>query len=120
NHISYYPNLVLDGFRFVLPPTVPVDLPYAPSSQGVLTRYVGAYALPDGRTLTIKPGFDRYLAVQVDDEPAVYWLPNGADRFYVYTADLDVTFDARGLTLTGRGATARAERKPSLAAPDAQ
>lgn len=113
NHISYYPNLVLDGFRFVLPPTVPVDLPYAPSPQDVPTRYVGAYALPDGRTLTVKPGFDRYLAVQVDDGPAVYWLPNGADRFYAYTADLDVTFDARGLTLRGRGAKVRAERKPA-------
>lgn len=113
NHMSYYPNLMLDGFRFVLPPAVPVDLPYAPAPKDRLARYVGAYALPGGRTLTIKPGFDSYLAAQVDDQPAVYLLPNGADRFYAYSADLDVTFDADGLTLRGRGAEVRAERRPS-------
>ncbi|MFT4254186.1 MAG: alpha/beta hydrolase-fold protein [Caulobacter sp.] len=113
NHISYYPNLMLDGFRFVLPPTVPVDLPYAPSTQDALARYLGAYALPDGRTLTVKPGFDRYLSAQVDGEPAVYWLPNGPDRFYAYTADLDVRFDPDGLTLTGRGAKVYARREPA-------
>lgn len=117
NHLSYYPNLVLDGFRFVLPPTVPVDLPYAALSKSTLARYVGAYALPDGRGLTIKPafdnipGFDNILSAQVDDRPSVYWLPNGADRFYAYTADLDITFDPKGLTLMGRGAKAHAERK---------
>lgn len=112
NHISYYPNLVLDGFRFVLPPTLPVDLPYAPLPQETLARYVGAYALPDGRMLTVKPGFENLLSVQVDDQPSTYWLPNGADRFYAYAADLDVAFDPGGLTLTGRGAKARAVRKP--------
>ncbi len=112
NHLSYYPNLMLDGFRFVLPPTVPIDLPYVALSPEILARYTGAYDLPDGRSLTIKPAFNNLLSAQVDDQPAIYWLPNGADRFYAYTADLDVTFDPRGLTLTGRGAKARAERKP--------
>lgn len=111
NHISYYPNMVLDGFRFVLPPVVPVAMPYTPLSQSALGRYVGAYALPDGRGLAIKPGFDNILSAQVEGLPAVYLLPNGPDRFYAYTADLDVTFDERGLTLKGRGAKARAERK---------
>jgi len=113
NHMSYYPNLVLDGFRFVSPPTVPVDLPYAPLSASDLARQVGAYVLPDGRTLTIKPGFESYLSAQVDDQPATYLMPNGVNRFYAYAADLDVTFDPRGLTLTGRGAKVRAERKPA-------
>jgi predicted alpha/beta superfamily hydrolase len=113
NHISYYPNLMLDGFRFVLPPTVPVDLPYAPLSQSELARHLGGYALPDGHTLTIKPGFDGYLSAQLDDQPAAYWLPNGADRFYAYTVDLDVAFDPHGVTLTGRGVKVRAERKPT-------
>lgn len=112
NHISYYPSLVLDGFRFVLPPTVPVDLPYAPLPPETLARYVGAYALPDGRSLTIKPGFENVLSAQVDDQPSTYWLPNGADRFYAYAADLDVAFDPDGLTLTGRGVKARAVRRP--------
>lgn len=113
NHLSYYPNLVLDGFRFVLPPTAPVDLPAVALSQATLARYVGAYVLPDGRTLKVKPGFSSYLSAQVDDQPSVYLVPNGADRFYAYTADLDVTFDPRGLTLAGRGAKVRAERKPA-------
>lgn len=111
NHISYYPNLILDGFRFVLPPIAPVDLPYAPLSDEALARYVGTYALPDGRILTVKPGFESYLSVQVDDKPAGYMMPNGTDRFYAYRADLDVRFDPQGLTLTGRGAKVRAERK---------
>ncbi|WP_426029597.1 alpha/beta hydrolase [Caulobacter sp. DWP3-1-3b2] len=113
NHLSYYPNLMLDGFRFVLPPTVPIDLPYAALSPETLARYTGLYALPDGRSLTIKPAFNNLLSAQVDDQPAIYWLPNGTDRFYAYTADLDVTFDQQGLTLTGRGAKARAERRPN-------
>lgn len=111
NHISYTPKLILDGFRFVLPPTVPVDLPYAPIPQEALARYVGTYVLPDGRILTVKPGFENYLSAQVDDEPASYLMPNGANRFYAYKADLDVAFDPHGLTLTGRGAKVRAERK---------
>jgi len=110
NHISYYPNLVLDGLRFVLPPTVPVDLPAADLSQETLARYAGVYVLPDGRTLTVKPASSSLLSAQVDDKPAVYLLPNGADRFYAYTADLDIAFDPHGLTLTGRGAKVRAER----------
>lgn len=113
NHLSYYPNLMLDGFRFVLPPAAPVDLPYAPLSQAELARYLGAYALPDGRTLAITPAFENYLTAQVDDQPATYLMPNGADRFYAYKNDLDVAFDARGLTLSGRGAKVRAERKPA-------
>ncbi|HWU14791.1 MAG TPA: alpha/beta hydrolase-fold protein [Caulobacter sp.] len=113
NHLSYYPNLMLDGFRFVLPPSVPVDLPYVTLSPETLARCTGAYALPDGRSLTIKPASGNLLSAQVDDEPAAYWLPNGADRFYAYTADLDVACDPRGLTLTGRGAKARAGRRPA-------
>ena len=113
NHLSYYPNLTLDGFRFVLPPIVPVDLPYETLSQTALEHYVGAYGLPDGRTLNVKPGFENVLSLQVDSAPLVYMLPNGKDRFYVFTGDLDVTFDQHGLTLVGRGAKARAERKPT-------
>lgn len=111
SHMSYYPNLVLDGFRFVLPPSVPVDLPYKPLPPEALARYVGVYALPDGRSLTIKPAWENLLSVQVDNEPSTYLLANGQDRFYAYAADLDVAFDAQGLTLTGRGAKAHAARK---------
>jgi len=119
NHLSYYPNLVLDGFRFVLPPTVPVDLPYNALPKSKLARYLGSYDLPDGHSLTIKPafdnipGFDNILSAQVDERPSAYLLPNGKDRYYAPTADLDIAFDAQGLALVGRGAKARAERKPS-------
>jgi predicted alpha/beta superfamily hydrolase len=113
NHLSYYPNLVLDGFRFVLPPTIPVDLPAVELSESLLARCAGVYVLPDGRRLTVKPTPYSLLSVQIDDHPSTYLLPNGLDRFYAYAADLDVIFDPRGLTLTGRGAKARAERKPA-------
>jgi predicted alpha/beta superfamily hydrolase len=112
NHLSYYPNLVLDGFRFVLPPNVPVNLPYAAIPEDALARYAGVYALPDRRTLVVKAASASLLSAQLDDQPPVYLLPNGPDRFYAYTADLDAIFDARGLSLSGRGgAKVYAQRK---------
>ncbi len=113
NHVSYYPNLVLDSFRFTLPPAVPVALPYKALPPENLARYVGVYVLPDGRGLTIKPAWENLLSLQVDDRPSTYLLSNGPDRFYAYAADLDVVFDTQGLTLTGRGARTRAARKPT-------
>ena len=103
NHLSYYPSLVLDGFRFVLPPNVPVNLPYAAIPQDALASDAGAYALPDGSILVVKAASPGLLSAQVDDQPPVYLLPNGAGRFYAYAADLDVLFDTRGLSLAGRG-----------------
>lgn len=113
NHFSYYPSMVLDGFRFVLPPTVPVDLPYRALPKDALAGYVGDYVLPDGRRLTITPAFENYLSAKFDGEASTYFMPNGPDRFYAYAADLDVRFDPQGLTLTGRGASARAARQPA-------
>lgn len=110
NHLSYYPNLIIDGFRFVLPPTVPVNLPFATLPASAIARYVGVYDLPDGRTITISGARDSMLSAQVTGAPPVLLLPNGPDRYYAYTSDLDVRFDKTGLTLTGGGgAKLRAE-----------
>lgn len=110
NHISYCPELVIDGFRFTLPPNARVDRPYVTLPEATIARYVGAYRLPDGRELVIKTANEGRLSAQIDGASPVPLLPNGADRYYAPTADLDVVFDARGLTMMGRGATARAER----------
>ena len=64
-----------------------------------IARYVGVYDLPDGRTIAIGGARDSMLSAQVAGAPPVLLLPNGQDRFYAYTADLDVRFDTTGLTL---------------------
>jgi pimeloyl-ACP methyl ester carboxylesterase len=111
NHLSYYPNVVIDGFRFALPPTVPVDLPVVSLPASATAHYAGAYDLPDGRRITIKVVGDSLLTAQVADGPPVYLLPNGANRYYAFTSDLDVRFDTNGLTLVGRAApSTRAKR----------
>ena len=110
NHLSYYPNLIIDGFRFVLPPTVPVDLPFADLPPSTIARYTGVYDLPDGRTITLSAARDSMLSAQVIGASSVL-LPNGPDRYYAYTYDLDVRFDETGLTLSGGGgAKLRVER----------
>jgi hypothetical protein len=112
NHLSYYPNLIIDGLRFVLPPTVPVNLPFAALPASTIARYVGVYDLPDGRTITIGSARDSMLSAQVAGAPPVLLLPNGPDRYYAYTSDLDVRFDKAGLTLSGGGgAKLRAKRR---------
>ena len=111
NHLSYYPNLLIDGFRFVLPPTVPVDLPFVALPAGTIARYAGVYDLPDGRTITLSAARDSMLSAQVTGAPSVLLLPNGPDRYYAYTSDLDVRFDKTSLTLSGGGrAKLRVER----------
>jgi predicted alpha/beta superfamily hydrolase len=112
NHLSYYPKLVIDGLRFVLPPTVPVNLPFAALPASTIARYVGVYDMPDGRKITIGAAPNSMLSAQVRGMPPIMILPNGSDRFYAYTADLDVLFDNTGLTLVGRpAAKLRAERE---------
>lgn len=111
NHLSYYPNLTIDGLRFVLPPIMPVDLTYAPLTAEMTRRYAGAYVLPDGRRLKVGPAYGNYLKAEVAGGATIYLLPNGTDRYYGFPADLDVRFDGGGMTLAGRGAApARAER----------
>jgi predicted alpha/beta superfamily hydrolase len=111
NHLSYYPQMILDGFTFVLPPTVPADLPFVALPASTLARYTGVYGLPGGRKLTIKPARDSMVTAEMTGVPLVYLIPNGPDRYYAFASDLDVKFDATGLTLTGRGAKLRAERE---------
>ena len=112
NHLSYYPNLIIDSFRFVLPPTVRVNLPFVALPAATIARYTGVYEMPDGRTITLTAARDSMLSAQVTGAPPVLLLPNGPDRYYAYTSDLDVRFDKTGLTLAGGGgAKLRAERE---------
>ena len=101
-HLSYYPKLILDAFPFVLPPTAPVNQPFVALPANTLARYAGVYGLPDGRKVVIKPARDSMLTAQVTGFAEVYLLPNGPDRYYAYTSDLDVHFDKSGITFLGR------------------
>jgi predicted alpha/beta superfamily hydrolase len=115
-HLSYYPRLVTDGLPFVLPPRRPADFKEQILTDAKVAPYVGDYALPDGRTLTIAfpnlpRGMPSMLQAKVAGVAPAPLLQNGKDRFYAPTSDLDVTFDKSGLTLAGAdGGTLRAER----------
>jgi hypothetical protein len=114
--MSYYPRLVTDGLPFVLPPRRPADFKEQILTDASVAPYVGDYALPDGRTLTIRfpnlpRGMPAMLQAEVTGVTPTSLLQNGKDRFYAPTADLDVTFDKIGLTLAGAdGGRLRAER----------
>ena len=117
-HLSYYPRLVTDGFPFVLPPTRPLDFHDQPLPDEVVKRYVGVYALPDGRTLTIRvpkapQGAPPMLEAQVTGIAPVPLLQNGKDRFYNPTSDIDATFDGASLTMVADGAKVRIEKVKS-------
>jgi predicted alpha/beta superfamily hydrolase len=115
-HLSYYPRLVTDGLPFVLPPRRPANFKEQILTDANVAPYVGDYALPDGRTLTIRfPNLPRGMPAMLEAKVAgvcpAPLLQNGKDRFYAQTSDLNVTFDKSGLTLTGAdGGTLRAER----------
>jgi predicted alpha/beta superfamily hydrolase len=117
-HLSYYPRLVTDGFPFVLPPTRPLNFHDQLLQAEAVKRYVGVYAMPDGRTLTIRlpegpPGGPQMLQAQVTGIPPVPLLQNGKDRFYNPTSDIDATFDGDGLTMVADGAKMRIEKAKS-------
>jgi predicted alpha/beta superfamily hydrolase len=118
-HLSYYPRLVTDGFPVVLPPLRPLNFRDLPLPDAVMQRYVGVYALPDGRTLTIRipdrpPGAPPMLQAQVTGIVPVPLLQNGKDRFYNPTSDIDATFDGVGLTMVADNARMRVEKvKPA-------
>jgi predicted alpha/beta superfamily hydrolase len=113
-HNSYYPRLVADGFPFVLPPARPMIAPQVKLPDTTLARYVGVYAMPDGRKLEVTRDTVGQLSGQVTGLAKGALMQNGQDRFYAPANDVDVVFDGAGVTLAGGGATLRAEReKPS-------
>jgi len=116
-HLAYYPQLVTDGFPFALPPRRPANYKEQVLTDAAVARYAGDYTLPDGRTLTLRHHIlaaglpPDALEAQVTGVAPVSFLQNGKDQFYAPGADLEVTFDKSGLTLTGAdGGTLRAER----------
>ena len=121
-HLSYYPRLVTDGFPFVLPPTRPLNFHDQALQAEAVKRYVGVYALPDGRTLTVRlpegpPDGPQMLQAQVTGIAPVPLLQNGKDRFYNPTSDIDATFDGAGLTMVALGAKMRIEKVKPAPAP---
>ncbi len=118
-HLSYYPRLVTDGFSFVLPPLRPLNFRDHPLTDEGVKRYVGVYALPDGRTLTIRfpkgpPGATpAMLQAQVTGIAPVPLMQNGGDRFYNPTSDIDATFDGKSLTMVADGVKMRVEKVKS-------
>lgn len=114
-HLSYYPRLVTDGLPFVLPPRRPANFKEQILTDANVAPYVGDYALPDGRTLTIRfpnlpRGMPAMLEAKVAGNAPIPLLQNGKDRFYNPTSDIDAVFDGKGLTMAADGAKMRVER----------
>ena len=103
NHSSYYARLVLDSFPYVLPGVWSKTSPTFPMSPEVLARYTGVYRTPDGQAITVRGTSEGQLTSQMSGGPVVPLYPNGRDRFYAPTSDLDVVFDAKGANLSGGG-----------------
>lgn len=110
NHLSYYPRLVNDGFPAVLPPAVPLSAQQAKAPPEA-TRYTGIYDMPNGVKLTVSIAPTGQMVGQVAGVPPFPLLPNGKDRFYNPTTDIDAVFDATGLTASGGGSTLRIPRE---------
>lgn len=116
-HLSYYPAFALAAFPQALPRAAPI-----PDQTGAirldpasLPRYVGAYRLADGRTVSVTVSGDRLMG-QLTGLPAVELTPQTPARFFVRGVDAQVTFDVAGpgpmpaLVLKLNGAEARAAR----------
>jgi hypothetical protein len=109
-HMSVYPRLLMDALPFVLPPRRPLTAVSSRMSARQLARWAGIYALPDGRRLTIGEWYGQ-VSAQVGEAPKVLLDHDAGGRFYAPSADVDLSFDSGGVTLTAAGAAPlRAER----------
>jgi predicted alpha/beta superfamily hydrolase len=103
NHGSYYPQLITDGFPFVLPPARPVGAAQATLPAAKAARYVGVYKMPDGRQLRIFNMPNGAFAAQVTGIPVVPLFLLGPDHFYNPTSDIDAVFDGKTLAMSAGG-----------------
>lgn len=124
-HISYYPALTTEAFPFVLPRGKAMRRPDPVSLPAVrLQRYLGQYALADGRKITVSQDEDG-LVFQVEGREETGLLAEANDRFYIHGVDASIVFDPGdgppgGMSISINGATARAERvSPALPASPA-
>lgn len=115
-HISYYPALPTVAFPFLAPREVamrrPDPITLAPAS---LRRYLGDYALADGRGIAITQDEDG-LVFKVEGRQEAGLLAEGPDRFYIHGVDASIVFDAGDgpatrMTLRINGASASAVRR---------
>jgi predicted alpha/beta superfamily hydrolase len=102
-HLSYYPRLITDGFPFVLPPTLPLSTAQVKLPPDRFARVAGVYRMPDGRQLRVFKAPNGGMAAQVTALGPVPLLPNGPDRFYNPTSDIDAVFDGQSLTMRAGG-----------------
>ncbi|MFL5295721.1 MAG: alpha/beta hydrolase [Phenylobacterium sp.] len=117
-HLSYYPRLVTDGFPYVLPPARKLVARQVKLPDATLARYVGVYRMPDGRKITVTSDPRGQLMGQVTGLAPNPLQQNGPDRFYAPVADINVQFDATGVTLTGvDGGKLRADREAAAPTP---
>jgi predicted alpha/beta superfamily hydrolase len=105
-HLSVYSRIIEDAFPFVFPPRRPLTTVEPKRSGRALARCAGVYTLPDGRKVTVTCTPGGLVRAQVEGLPQVGLIHVGGARFYAPTADLDVSFDAGGFTLTGGGGAA--------------
>jgi predicted alpha/beta superfamily hydrolase len=114
-HISYYPALTTTAFPFLLPRGAqmrrpdPITLPPAR-----LQRYLGDYALADGRRITVTQDEDG-LVFKVEGREEAGLLAEAEDRFYIHGVDASIVFNAGSgpasdMVVSVNGATARARR----------
>jgi len=114
SHLSYYPRLITDGFPYLLPPALPLSTTPSKLPAPAVARVAGVYKMPDGRQMRIFAQPNGLMAAQVTGIPVVPLLPNGPDRFYNPTSDIDAVFDGKSLTMTaGGGAKLTIPRDPA-------
>lgn len=110
NHSSYYPRMVLDSFPFVLPNVWVRTTPQWPLPPEQRARYEGTYRMPDGREVVVKAGDFGRMTARVAGGAPVSLVLNGPGRFYAPGSDLDVVFDATGVSLSSGAVRVRAEK----------
>lgn len=114
-HGTYYPQLIIDGFIWLLPK--PAEHHAIAFDPALAPRYVGTYRLTDGRTARVYLKDGHYLMGQITGMPAADLFPENKTDFFVKGFDAQVLFDASpgpapGLVIRIGGTDARAVREP--------
>jgi hypothetical protein len=116
-HISYYPVLVPTAFAWMLPPAGAGHAAVAVTSEE-LEQLVGAYALADGRTVTIRREgariFARVTGLPGETELLAktsrrFFLPGGFGVLYTFEGPADLP--AASLLVRVNGVESRAMRR---------
>jgi predicted alpha/beta superfamily hydrolase len=120
NHISYWPRLVPASFVWILPPPIagPFQRTAIKMAAADLERFVGVYAIADGRTVTIRRN-DAQLFAGLTGSPEGEILAETPQRFFAPVAGYDISLTFEGaapgpspaLVFSINGTETRAVRK---------